>query len=609
MGIFRTNDPTQFDDIDGIIVDEQAPPPSVTGVSANTAIMVGQFQRGPEGLSSSIGSLGELQELYGKSSFSGNKALKNKRFGRLKLIRAVASDAVKAFLQVDSKITFTAKHKGIYGNSIKVTVEAASGDEAAVAQVESLTCPADVSDSLDAQGVLLQDDAGSVAFWIDTDDSGTTIPAWASAADRAVEVTTIATDDSANDVATAMAAAINGDSKFSSPAPAGAVAVITHTPAGARSAGGADGDSGGFSFTTSTPGAAAVDAGVKYTIKDDNTDAVLPIETYDNVKITEVVANSTFAGSALVDVTVDDDASGEVAVSAEAPLATGSEGTLADTDYETAIAHALQERSGNLLFLDSYNATRNGYLKTHASASQDKMVVVCGQENDTRATAASDAANYRDADGRIIYAWPYIQTTINGLSEYQNPASWLASIFSQTSPHVALSFTANTQFLAGITDLKFKESRAGYITLDEAGVCAFEQDLDIGFLIKNAVTTQIANSSKRTILRRRMADFLTDSIALFLKNYQNDVNSVAKRDEVKAQILDFDTRLVRDGIVPGNNEINGGDAILVDTDSLNTESVVALGQFKILYKRRIYSSMRYIILQAEIGESVVVTES
>lgn len=479
MGIFRTNDPTQFDDIDGIIIDEQSPPPSISGVAANVAIMVAQFQRGPHELSLPLGGTGEFHEIYGKSSYSGNKQLANKKFGQLRVIRVEPSGADKATLTANNStpaaaIKFDAKYKGAYGNNIKVTIEAGSS------------------------------------------------------------------------------------------------------------------------------------VGKKYTIKDANTDAVLPTEVYDNILIANVTSQ-TFAASRLVDVTVLL-ATSEPANLAETSLASGDDGTLSDTDYQTAIDKAGVEKAGNVLFLDSYNSARNGYLETHASTYTDKMVILCGQESDNRGTAITDVANYRDADGRIIYAWPYVQTRIGQVLEWTPPASWIASIISQTGPHVALSWTQNTRYLGGITDLKYKESRNGFIALDAAGVCSLELDLDIGFLVKNAVTTQIVNSSKRTILRRRMADYLQDSIAYFLKNYQNDVNSKEKRTEVKGAILDFDTRLVNDGILPGQQDVKGGAPLLVDTESLNTDSVVASGMFKILYKRRIFSSMRYIVLTAEIGESVVVTE-
>jgi len=144
MGIFRTNDPTQFDDIDGIIIDETAPPPSITGVAANIAILVGQFQRGPLDLSLRLSSIGEFREIYGNDATqSGSKQLAGKTFGALKIIRAAAADAVKATLSIDSKIKFDAKDLGAYGNNIKITVEDAADDVDLTAQVESLTSPAE----------------------------------------------------------------------------------------------------------------------------------------------------------------------------------------------------------------------------------------------------------------------------------------------------------------------------------------------------------------------------------------------------------------------------------------------------------------------------------
>lgn len=478
MGIYRTTNPTEFDDVDGIIINESAPAPNIAGVAANIAILVGQFQRGLSALDE-VGSIGQLHERYGKSSFSGNKALKNKRFGRLKLIRAVAAAAVTAFKDFESssvaRIRFTAKQgSGAYGNSIKVKIEAGST------------------------------------------------------------------------------------------------------------------------------------AGKKYTIFDDNVDAVLPQEVYDNVVIASITSE-TFSSSLLVNVTVLSSAA-EPDNAAFTALATGSDGTIANSDYETAIALAAVERSGNFLFLDEYNATRNGYLELHAAETQDKMVILAGLESDSRTAAVADVANYRDVDGRVIYAYPWVQTTIDGVLVYQNPASWMASILSQTSPHIDPAYSKNAQFLTGVTGLKQALTRADYIALKDAGIAAFENDSDIGFKVKSGIVTQIADTSKVTILRRRMADFLTNSVASFLKTYQNGVNSAENRSLVKGAMLSFVQSLEQDGILPKDSEVNDGKAKLVDTESLNTDATIAAGFFKILWRQRIYSAMRYIVLQAEIGESVVVTE-
>jgi hypothetical protein len=236
------------------------------------------------------------------------------------------------------------------------------------------------------------------------------------------------------------------------------------------------------------------------------------------------------------------------------------------------------------------------------------MVILAGGENDSVSTAISDVANYRDAQGRIIYAFPWIKTTIGGVDTYQSPASWIASVLSQTAPHIDPAFVKNTQFLGGITGLKLALNRTNYINLKDAGICAFEYDADIGYKIKSGVVTQIADSSLVMILRRRMADFLTASAAKFLKNYQNAVNSKTNRSLVKGAFLQFIDSLERDGILPKDSDVNAGKAKLVDTEVLNTDASIAAGFFKILWKQRIFSSMRFIVLQAEIGESVLVTE-
>jgi len=110
----------------------------------------------------------------------------------------------------------------------------------------TILCVADVADSLDATFFVLQDVAGGVAFWFDVDDSGTTIPAGASAENRAIEITTIVTNDSAATVAAAVQVAIDADGQFSA-------TVLTDTVTATAFNGGnltdfADGDAG-FTFT------------------------------------------------------------------------------------------------------------------------------------------------------------------------------------------------------------------------------------------------------------------------------------------------------------------------------------------------------------------------
>lgn len=75
MSVFRTTDPTLYDQVDGIVINESAPPPSVAGVAANIALIIGQTAQGPTNVITEVGSIGEFQEIFGNDATQGvNKA-------------------------------------------------------------------------------------------------------------------------------------------------------------------------------------------------------------------------------------------------------------------------------------------------------------------------------------------------------------------------------------------------------------------------------------------------------------------------------------------------------------------------------------------------------
>lgn len=477
MGIFRSTDPTTFDDVDQVVINETAPPANINGNASNIAILVGRFQRGPSEQLMEVGSTGELRELYGVGGYSGEKELKNKKFGRLRIVRAVATDAVKATKQFLATavpiIEFTAKYYGDYGNNIKVTIAA-----------------------------------------------GTT-------------------------------------------------------------------------------------TGKKYTVQDFNDDAVLPVEVYDNILVADIVP-ATFANSRLVDVTVLATSSQPDNIAAT-PLLTGDDGTPADTDYVPALEVLEMEGTGNIVWCDKSSATVKNALEQHVLAMPDKVAIICADNSGVDKTAAiADVAGYRS--DRMVYCHPYLSTIVDGAEEIVTPSSWYASVMSQQAPNLDPANVDAAEFLAGVTGLEETLTRADYINLKDNGISAFEFDPQFGYKIKSGVLTTLV-AGKTQVLRRRMADFLTNSIASFLKNYQNKVNSKAQRDLVKGAIVNFVKRLENEGILPSAQDVQEGSPYLVDTEALNTDNSIAQGFFKILYKQRIFSSMRYIVLQAEIGEGVLVTEA
>jgi len=477
--IYRTNNPFEYADVDGIVVDESAPSPDIKGVATNVVMLLGQFERGLEDIISVTSTKSFFEQYGNNNSFLGNIALLNKRFGSLKLRRVVASDAVASFiilLEAAAPVaTLTAKHKGAYGNSLKVLVEV-----------------------------------------------GTTLK--------------------------------------------------------------------------------------KITISDTNAKSVILPEVYDDVNgsnIASKMANSKLVTVSAVDTTKTPD---DLVLTA---LSSGSEGTIADTDYENALKDSEEEGVANIVFLDEYNPTRNLYLKTHAANTQDRMCIMGGSLTETVSSVQTAVALLRDTDGRLIYSYNWLETLVDGIAIFTSPASWLASIMSQTGPQISPAFALNTKFIQGAIRIYAKLGRGDYKALMDTGVAAFENDKDSGIKIRSAVVTQIANSSKLTILRRRMADWYTNSIGIFLKLYQDDINSLEKRTNVNGAIRTFDNTYSTGAqkILPSDSEVKSGKALLVDTETLNSDQSIGEGKFFIKIKRRIYSSMRFLVLIAEIGETVVVTES
>lgn len=129
-----------------------------------------------------------------------------------------------------------------------------------LAEITEIDTVADSGGSLDARFFIIFDAAGSVGVWIDVDDSGTSIPAGAAAADRAIEVTGVTTGMSDVDVAIQIASTLNGDPAFTAPVPSVATAVITDAADGSRVDAADGGAATGFSFNVTQQGVDEVDA-------------------------------------------------------------------------------------------------------------------------------------------------------------------------------------------------------------------------------------------------------------------------------------------------------------------------------------------------------------
>lgn len=139
-----------------------------------------------------------------------------------------------------------------------------------------------------------------------------------------------------------------------------------------------------------------------------------------------------------------------------------------------------------------------------------------------------------------------------------------------------------------------------YIAFKAAGICAPRRDPTSGSIYQSGVTSDLT-SGKRTQARRKMADFIQDSLATRLVPFSKKLATPARRDSIRGIIEQFLAELQS----INQPETARIDSFLVDENSGQTPELTARGIFVFIIKVRTLSSLDAIVLQTEIGEGVV----
>lgn len=327
------------------------------------------------------------------------------------------------------------------------------------------------------------------------------------------------------------------------------------------------------------------------------------VEVFDNLSLagmTDTELAELFRTSKLIVVTaahVSDNIS-----NAELDLATGSDGNISSTDYDRAIKKSNINVAGKVYFTDDQSAGTKSALANFIKSERNGICVLGASSlDDTVATVVADASTLQDTEGRVLYAYNPVKYNILGVIEEENPVFLVASLLNLSAPNVSPSAAQNSVYAQTAVGVKNQLTRTEYITLREAGIMALEDDQDLGVRIRSSVT----GSNNWSVIRRRMNDFLVDSLARYLKNYQNQPNSLINRASIKSAIISFDEQLVADGILPTARDA-GVPVLLVQTEGTTTPDEQAQGIQKIVYKRRIFAELKFIVLETTVGESVTV---
>ena len=307
--------------------------------------------------------------------------------------------------------------------------------------------------------------------------------------------------------------------------------------------------------------------------------------------------------------------------------------TALDVSYATAIDATLNEifpeiRDINIIWAARSSPAINQKLKENAIAGSEthhgRLAVVSSLLTTTTNSTVFAELTTLGNDERAIFCWPglrtYIpeaanialtgadgKTTEDGILDTAS-AGWMSSVLSLLAPErnpgqasapipSVLGRTLGIQ-RGFTTALGVKE----YIALRRNGFAAPRQDRVSGVIFQSGITTSLI-AGQKNINRRRMADFIEDSLADRYTVFTKELLTNQLKDTITSE-----TEAFLEGLLSPNNPVAQRiDSYEVDPRSGNTPELEAKGIFVVIVRVRTLPTADFIVLQAEIGEGVVIT--
>jgi len=168
------------------------------------------------------------------------------------------------------------------------------------------------------------------------------------------------------------------------------------------------------------------------------------------------------------------------------------------------------------------------------------------------------------------------------------------------------SFTGSVLGLESSANAK-NFSREDYTLFKKAGICAPRMSNKI-LVFQSGVTSvdTLVNPNLVTIARRRMADFIQDSIALRATAYGKKLQKSAFRNALVEEIRSFMVSLLSP--LNASTQRIAGYTLKQGAVAGNTTRSIGKGLFRILLNVKILSSLDSIAIAVTAGETVEVEE-
>lgn len=305
-----------------------------------------------------------------------------------------------------------------------------------------------------------------------------------------------------------------------------------------------------------------------------------------------------------------------------------------DALYATAIDSLAQDlapaRDVNIVFAARTSSTITNKLKSHVLETSGTglgriAVTAPNLQTVSAATAQGDAAPGVGANRaeRVIYTWPGVQTfipeaegvslgtangspTTDGILDTRGDG-WMAAVLSNLPPerNPGQSGEPVTTVLAPVLGIQrgvSALSMGDYINMRTTGIAALRMDRTTGPVFQSGITSSLV-SGQKNIARRRMADFIQDSVSQSIVPFSKQPLTQSLKDSVVGEIDAFLNQLKSPSNPAAQRIVDYG----IDDKSGNTPALEARGIFVVVARVRTLASADSIVLQTEVGEGVTIT--
>jgi hypothetical protein len=307
-----------------------------------------------------------------------------------------------------------------------------------------------------------------------------------------------------------------------------------------------------------------------------------------------------------------------------------------DALYVTAIDALAQDvapsRDVNIIYHARTSQAIRSKLRSHvldvSGVGLGRIAVLSpgfGVTTSTAATADADPGVGATRNERVIYAWPGARTyipeavgtavgTADGLTTTDGILDtagngWMAAVLSNLPPErnpgqagepVATLLSPILGLQRGLGNLVVGD----YVNLRANGVAALRIDRQAGPIFQSGVTTSLT-SGQKNIARRRMADFIQDSVSNRLVQFTKQPLTQSLKDSITGEVDAFLNQLKSPSNPPAQRIVD----YEVDDVSGNTPALESQGIFVLIGRARTLASADFIVFQTEIGEGVVITSA